>query len=175
MQLSDNQARLGFLKVLHKSENSTCFPSVPKMPSKCLDVSGYQDGRVPQGASIHVRGNNRKDQNGLQVEEDLRQKAKCAAVWGILKEAMDKVRERSRSGATRKWEALNRATKLVKRPKSYIFTVKQRIDEPLKDYVTRFNKEALCINGCNDDLMLSAMMAGLKPSKLLWSLRIKDP
>ena len=68
-----------------------------------------------------------------------------------------------------------RAARSVKRPKSYLFTVKQGNDETLKDYIARFNEEALCIEGCNDDLMLSAMMSGLKPSKLLWSLGKNDP
>ena len=55
----------------------------------------------------------------------------------------------------------------MKRPKSHLFTVKQGQNESLKDYIARFNAEALFIDGGNDDLSLSAMMSGLKPSKLL--------
>ena len=60
-----------------------------------------------------------------------------------------------------------RAARSVKRPKSNLFTVKHRNDETLKDYIVRFNDEALVIEGCSDDLMLNAMMFGLKPSKVL--------
>ena len=59
-------------------------------------------------------------------------------------------------------------TKFVKKRKSYIFTMKQENDETLKDYKASFNNEVLRIEGCSDDLMLSTMIAGLKPSKLLW-------
>lgn len=63
----------------------------------------------------------------------------------------------------------------VKRPKSYFFIVKQEKDENLKDYITRFNNKALHVESWNDELMLSTMMAGLKLSKLLWSLKKNNP
>ena len=63
----------------------------------------------------------------------------------------------------------------MKKPKSHLFTVKHGQNEFLKDYIARFNAEALLIDGGNDDLSLSAMMSGLKPSKLLWSVGKNDP
>ena len=63
-----------------------------------------------------------------------------------------------------------RVTKFVKMAKLYIFTVKQGKDKTHEDYIARFKKEPLYIEDCSDDLMLNAMMVGLKPSKLLWSL-----
>ena len=62
----------------------------------------------------------------------------------------------------------------MKKPKSHFFNVKQGQNESLKDYIVRFNAEALLIDGGNDDLSLSAMMFGLKPSKLLWSISKND-
>lgn len=56
-----------------------------------------------------------------------------------------------------------------------MFTVRQRKDESLKDYIARFNVEALYIEGYSDDLVMSAMMAVLKISKLLWSIGKNDP
>ncbi|KAF3457432.1 hypothetical protein FNV43_RR02090 [Rhamnella rubrinervis] len=41
--------------------------------------------------------------------------------------------------------------------------------------IRMLRKETLRIVGCSDDMMLSVMMADLKPSKLLWSLRKNDP
>ena len=63
----------------------------------------------------------------------------------------------------------------MKKPKSHLFTIRQGQNESLKDYIARFNVEALLIKGGNDDLSLSAMMSGLKPSKLLWSVDKNDP
>ena len=63
----------------------------------------------------------------------------------------------------------------MKKPKSHLFNVKQGQNESLKDYIARFNAEALLIDGGNDDLSLSAMMSSLKPSKLLWSVGKNDP
>ena len=60
-----------------------------------------------------------------------------------------------------------RAAKLVKKLKSYLFTIKQGKDESLKYYIARFNNKALHIEGFNVDMMLNTMMAGLKPGKLL--------
>lgn len=68
-----------------------------------------------------------------------------------------------------------RAAKLVKKLKSYLFTIKQGKDESLKYYIARFNNKALHIEGFNVDMMLNTMMAGLKPGKLLQSLRQNDP
>ena len=50
-----------------------------------------------------------------------------------------------------------------------------RKDESLRDYKTCFNVEALQIEGCNDNLSLTTMMAGLKVRKLLWSIEKYDP
>ena len=40
----------------------------------------------------------------------------------------------------------------MKKPKLHIFNVKQGQNESLKDYIVRFNAEALLIDGGNDDL-----------------------
>ena len=63
----------------------------------------------------------------------------------------------------------------MKKQKSYLFTVKQEKEESLKDYIVRFNYEALQIEGYNDNLSLSAMMVGLKPGKVIWSIEKNDP
>ena len=55
----------------------------------------------------------------------------------------------------------------MKKPKSYLFIVKQGKEESLKGYIVRFNYKTLQIEGCNDDLSLSAIMVGLKVEKLL--------
>ena len=62
----------------------------------------------------------------------------------------------------------------MKKLKSHLFTVRQGQNESLKDYIVRFNVEAFLIEGGNDDLSLSAMMSGLKPSKLLSSVGKND-
>ena len=63
----------------------------------------------------------------------------------------------------------------MKKPKSHLFTILQGKDESLKDYLTRFNTKALQIEGCTDDLAMSTMMAGLMPTKLLWSIGKNNP
>ena len=63
----------------------------------------------------------------------------------------------------------------MKKPKSHLFTILQGKDESLKDYLTHFNTEALQIEGCTDDLAMSTMMAGLMPTKLLWSIGKNNP
>ncbi|KAF3452063.1 hypothetical protein FNV43_RR08159 [Rhamnella rubrinervis] len=99
--------------------------------------SNRQDGKAFQGASSHVGGNNREDQNIL-LEEGSHQEAKRAAVRSILEEAMDEMREKV-------------TNKSAKSKEAKIIPLAGR-DETLKDYITRFNKEALRIDGCSDDV-----------------------
>lgn len=55
-----------------------------------------------------------------------------------------------------------------------MFIIRQEKDESFKNYHAQFNTEALPINGCSNDLAMSAMMVGLKPGKLLWSIGKND-
>ena len=53
--------------------------------------------------------------------------------------------------------------------------IKQREDETLRSYITRFNKEALSINEVNDKILVAAFMNGLQKGKFLFSLYKDDP
>ncbi|KAF3435493.1 hypothetical protein FNV43_RR22582 [Rhamnella rubrinervis] len=67
--------------------------------------SNRQEWKVPQGASSHVGGNNREDQNIL-LEEGSHQEAKRATVWSILEEVMDEMREKATDKVLREGAAL---------------------------------------------------------------------
>ncbi|KAF3438921.1 hypothetical protein FNV43_RR17196 [Rhamnella rubrinervis] len=183
----------GSLRPLRRANTYRGCPAVnPVQPS---------DGKVP-GAYPCRRKQPRRPK--YFTGGGLTPRTQTAAVRSILEEAMDEMREKATDKAEtvehlESYRDLDRATwcgevnhvqglptytfgtaaseaaKSVRRPKSYLFTVKQGREETLKDYITRFNKETLCIDGCSDDLMLSVMMASLKPSKLLWSLGKNDP
>lgn len=56
-----------------------------------------------------------------------------------------------------------------------MFTIQQSKDELLKNYLARFNAEMMHIERCSNGLALTAMMVGLKPSKLFWSIGKKNP
>ena len=62
-----------------------------------------------------------------------------------------------------------------KKPATHLLTVRQKSDESLRNYVVRFNSEALKVEGYSDDIALTAVMAGLKDEKFLWSLGKKKP
>jgi len=50
--------------------------------------------------------------------------------------------------------------------------IKQREDEMLRSYITRFNKEALSINEVDDKILVAAFTNGLRKEKFLFSLRM---
>ena len=52
--------------------------------------------------------------------------------------------------------------------------IKQREDETLRSYITRFNKEALSINEDNDKILVAAFTNGLQKGKFLFSLYKND-
>ena len=53
--------------------------------------------------------------------------------------------------------------------------IKQRDDETLRSYITRFNKEALSINEADDKILIAAFTNGLRKGKFLFSLYKNDP
>ena len=62
-----------------------------------------------------------------------------------------------------------------KRSTACLMSIKQREDETLKSYITRFNKEALSINEANDKILVAAFTNGLRKGKFLFSLYKNDP
>ena len=53
--------------------------------------------------------------------------------------------------------------------------IKQREDETLRSYITRFNKEALLIDEADDKILVAAFTNGLRKGKFLFSLYKNDP
>ena len=53
--------------------------------------------------------------------------------------------------------------------------IKQRKDEMLRSYVTRFNKEALLIDEANDKILVAAFTNELWKGKSLFPLYKNDP
>ena len=53
--------------------------------------------------------------------------------------------------------------------------IKQREDETLRSYITRFNKEALSIDEDDDKILVAAFTNGLRKDKFLFSLYKNDP
>ena len=60
-------------------------------------------------------------------------------------------------------------------PSTHLLSVKQRKYESLKDYITRFNKEAVRVENYTDIVALTAIMAGLQPGKFHYSLAKNPP
>ena len=56
-----------------------------------------------------------------------------------------------------------------------MISIKQREDETLRAYISRFNKEALSINEADDKIFVAAFTNGLKKGKFLFSLYKNDP
>ncbi|XP_065630669.1 uncharacterized protein LOC136068006 [Quercus suber] len=54
-------------------------------------------------------------------------------------------------------------------------SIKQREDEMLRSYITRFNKEALSIDEADDKILVAAFINGLRKGKFLFSLYKNDP
>ena len=53
-------------------------------------------------------------------------------------------------------------------------SIKQRVDETLRSYKDRFNKEALSINETDDKILVAAFTNGLWKGKFLFSLYKND-
>ena len=49
-------------------------------------------------------------------------------------------------------------------------SIKQREDETLRSYISRFNKEALSIDKADDKILVAAFTNGLRKGKFLFSL-----
>ena len=57
-----------------------------------------------------------------------------------------------------------------KKSTACLMTIKQREDETLRSYITRFNKEALSIDKANNKILVAAFTNGLRKGKFLFSL-----
>ena len=62
-----------------------------------------------------------------------------------------------------------------KKSTACLMSIKQREDETLRAYISRFNKEALSIDESNDTIFVVAFMNGLKMGKFLFSLYKNNP
>ncbi|XP_050278257.1 uncharacterized protein LOC126719783 [Quercus robur] len=62
-----------------------------------------------------------------------------------------------------------------KKSTACLMSIKQREDETLRSYITRFNKEALSIDETDDKILVVAFTNGLWKSKFLFSLYKNDP
>ena len=62
-----------------------------------------------------------------------------------------------------------------KRYTACLISIKQREDETLRSYITRFNKEALSIDEANDKILVATFINGLRKGKFLFSLYKNDP
>ena len=56
-----------------------------------------------------------------------------------------------------------------------LMNIKQREDETLSSYITRFNKEALLIDEADNKILVAAFTNGLQKGKFLFSLYKNDP
>ena len=54
-------------------------------------------------------------------------------------------------------------------------SIKQREDESLRSYITRFNKKALLINEVDDKILVAVFTNRLRKGKFLFSLYKNDP
>lgn len=61
------------------------------------------------------------------------------------------------------------------KPVTHLLNIKQSRWESLWDYMARFNKEALQVDDLDERMIVAALMAGLAPSKLLFSLSKNPP
>ena len=61
-----------------------------------------------------------------------------------------------------------------KRSIACLMSIKQREDETLRAYITRFNKEALSIDEADHKILVAAFTSGLRKGKFLFSLYKND-
>ena len=62
-----------------------------------------------------------------------------------------------------------------KKSTACLMNIKQREDETLRSYITRFNKEALSIDEANGKILIAAFTNRLRKGKFLFSLYKNDP
>ena len=62
-----------------------------------------------------------------------------------------------------------------KKSTACLMSIKQREEETLRSYISRFNKEALSIDEVNDKILVAAFTNRLKNDKFLFSLYKNDP
>ena len=62
-----------------------------------------------------------------------------------------------------------------KKSTACLMSIRQREDETLRLYITRFNKEALSIYEADDKILVAAFTNGLRKGKFLFSLYKNDP
>lgn len=62
-----------------------------------------------------------------------------------------------------------------KKSTACLMSIKQRENETLRSYISRFNKEALSINKVNDKILVAAFTNELRKGKFLFSLYKNDP
>ncbi|XP_065630950.1 uncharacterized protein LOC136068151 [Quercus suber] len=62
-----------------------------------------------------------------------------------------------------------------KRSTACLMSIRQREDETLRSYITRFNKEALSIDEADDKILVAAFTNRLRKGKFLFSLYKNDP
>ena len=56
-----------------------------------------------------------------------------------------------------------------------LMSIKQREDEMLRSYISRFNKEALLIDEADDKILVAAFTNGMRKGKFLYSLYKNNP
>nr|XP_023925773.1 uncharacterized protein LOC112037193 [Quercus suber] len=61
-----------------------------------------------------------------------------------------------------------------KKSTACLMSIRQREDETLRSYITRFNKEALSIDEVDDKILVAAFTNGLRKGKFLFSLYKND-
>ena len=61
-----------------------------------------------------------------------------------------------------------------KKSTACLMSIKQRKDETLRSYISRFNKEALSIDEADDKILVAAFTNGLRKGKFLFSLYKND-
>ena len=61
-----------------------------------------------------------------------------------------------------------------KKSKACLMSIRQREDEMLRSYISRFNKEALSIDEADDKIFVVAFTNGLRKGKFLFSLYKND-
>ncbi|XP_058078600.1 uncharacterized protein LOC131226913 [Magnolia sinica] len=65
--------------------------------------------------------------------------------------------------------------KKSRKPTTHLFTLKQGNKESLKDFIARFNEEALLVADYDNKMALSAMFSGLKEGKFTFSIEKNPP
>ncbi|XP_065636998.1 uncharacterized protein LOC136070675 [Quercus suber] len=85
---------------------------------------------------------------------------------GVADEIMCRAFPTTLKGPTRVW---------YKKSTACLMSIKQREDETLRSYITRFNKEALLIDEADDKILVATFTNGLQKGKYLFSLYKNDP